>query len=109
VFYEQTEFTRVLKILEKIMRQPTKIARRKLLAGLALGVPAVLATASPAAWAFQKKERHPRIRGAIRELREAKKELETAAHDFGGHRVEAVEAINVAIKQLEKALEYDKK
>lgn len=54
-------------------------------------------------------ERHPHIRAAIKELQEAKRELETAAHDFGGHRVEAIEAIDNAIKQLHQALEYDKK
>ena len=37
-----------------------------------------------------------------------KKELENADHDFGGHRKEAIEAIDVAIKQLEKALKFDK-
>jgi hypothetical protein len=54
-------------------------------------------------------ERHPHIRAAIRELQEARKELETAAHDFGGHRKEAIEAIDNALKQLREALEYDKK
>lgn len=54
-------------------------------------------------------EQHPHIRGALRELREARHELETAAHDFGGHRKEAIEAIDNAIKQLQEALEYDKK
>jgi hypothetical protein len=57
----------------------------------------------------EKNERHPHIRAAIRELREAKKELEQADHDFGGHRKEAIEAVDVAIKQLEKALKFDKK
>jgi hypothetical protein len=54
-------------------------------------------------------EHHPHIRAAIHELREAKHELETAAHDFGGHRKEAIEAVDNAIKQLQEALEYDKK
>lgn len=54
-------------------------------------------------------EPHPHIRGALRELREAKRELETAAHDFGGHRKEAVEAVDTAIRQLQEALQYDKK
>jgi spore germination protein YaaH len=54
-------------------------------------------------------EQHPHIRAAIRELEEAKHELETAAHDFGGHRKEAIEAIDSAIRQLRQALEYDKK
>lgn len=55
------------------------------------------------------REQHPHITAAIRELEEAKHELETAAHDFGGHRKEAIEAIDNAIKQLREALEYDKK
>jgi len=54
-------------------------------------------------------EQHPHIRTALHELREAKKELQTAAHDFGGHRKEAIEAVDNAIKQLQEALEYDKK
>ncbi|HLW54617.1 MAG TPA: hypothetical protein VKW06_17405 [Candidatus Angelobacter sp.] len=54
-------------------------------------------------------EQHPHIRAALHELREARHELETAAHDFGGHRKEAIEAVDNAIKQLQQALEYDKK
>lgn len=54
-------------------------------------------------------EQHPHIRAALRELREARRELETAAHDFGGHRKEALEAVDNAIKQLQEALQYDKK
>jgi len=41
-------------------------------------------------------------------LRRAKEHMEHAAHDFGGHRVEAIEATNQAIKQLEICLKYDK-
>lgn len=54
-------------------------------------------------------EQHPHIRAAIQELREARRELETAAHDFGGHRKEAIEAIDNAIRQLQQALQYDRK
>ncbi len=54
-------------------------------------------------------ERHPHIHAAIRELREAKRDLEKADHDFGGHRVDAIKAIDHAIRQLEKALEFDRK
>jgi hypothetical protein len=57
----------------------------------------------------EKAEQHPHIRTALHELREAKKELQTASHDFGGHRKEAIEAVDNAIKQLQEALEYDKK
>jgi len=91
------------------MSLSTNNSRRNLLAGLCLGVPALMVASAPA-FAFQgkKRERHPHIRAAIRELREVKKELEHAAHDFGGHRVQAIEAVTMAIKPLEKALEYDK-
>jgi tetratricopeptide (TPR) repeat protein len=54
-------------------------------------------------------ERHPHIHAALKELQEAKVELETAAHDFGGHRAEAVKAVEQAIRQLHKALESDAK
>jgi hypothetical protein len=55
------------------------------------------------------REGHPHIHAAVRELQEAKRELQTAAHDFGGHRKEAIEAIDNALKQLQEALQYDKK
>jgi len=78
---------------------------------LALGLmtPAILAapTAKPAP-APVAAEPHPHIRAAIRELQEAKRELETAAHDFGGHKAEAIEAVDNAIRQLQQALQYDR-
>lgn len=55
------------------------------------------------------RERHPHIRSAIRELQEAKRELQTAAHDFGGHREDALKACDEALRQLQLALQYDKK
>lgn len=55
------------------------------------------------------RERHPHIRSAIRELHEAKRELQTAARDFGGHRADAVKACDEAIHQLQLALQSDKK
>ncbi|MBO0859941.1 MAG: hypothetical protein J2P21_16040 [Chloracidobacterium sp.] len=53
-------------------------------------------------------EKHPRIRQAINALKSAKEDLQNAAHDFCGHRVEALEATNKAINQLEKALDSDR-
>jgi hypothetical protein len=41
-------------------------------------------------------------------LRRAKAHLEHAAHDFGGHRVEALRATDEALHQLQLCLEYDK-
>ncbi len=78
--------------------------------GLALvfttGTPAApKAKSVPAAAA---REPHPEIREAIASLRRAKEHMEHAAHDFGGHRVEAIRATDVAIHQLKECLRYDK-
>lgn len=67
------------------------------------GKPVPAATAKPAPV-----EPHPEIREAIRSLRRAKEHMEHAAHDFGGHRVEALKATDAAIHQLEVCLKYDK-
>ena len=54
------------------------------------------------------REPHPEIREAIASLRRAKEHMEHAAHDFGGHRVEAIRATDAAIHQLEECLRFDK-
>lgn len=53
-------------------------------------------------------EPHPHLRSAVVELQAAREELKTAAHDFGGHRVEAMKAIDAAIRQLRVAQQYDR-
>jgi len=72
--------------------------------------PATVAPAEPAApaAAATPDEHHPEIREAIAALRRAKDHMEHAAHDFGGHRVEALRATDAAIHQLEECLKYDK-
>ncbi len=65
------------------------------------GLPATPAAATPA-------EPHPEIREALGALRRAKEHMEHAAHDFGGHRVEALKATDEAIRQLELCLKFDK-
>jgi len=66
------------------------------------------ATGTPAP-AAQKGERHPEIRMAIRHLEQAKESLEKAAHDFGGHRVKALEHVNQALEECHRAMETDEK
>jgi hypothetical protein len=66
------------------------------------------ASPQPSTTAATPEERHPEIREAIASLRRAKEHLEHAAHDFGGHRVEAIRATDEAIHQLEECLKYDK-
>ena len=53
-------------------------------------------------------ERHPLIRKAINALEAAKTDLQNAAHDFHGHRVEALESVNTALNQLHAAIACDK-
>jgi len=72
----------------------------------AAAVPA--ATPQPAAAPAALPESHPEIRQAIASLRMAKDHLEHAAHDFGGHRVEAIKAIDESLHQLQDCLKYDK-
>jgi hypothetical protein len=50
--------------------------------------------------------RHPQIEGAIRALQNAKVHLQEARHDFGGHRVDAIRAIDEAERQLQMCLQY---
>jgi hypothetical protein len=65
-------------------------------------------SAKPAPEAPVPPEKHPQIREALAALRNSKEHLEHAAHDFGGHRVEAIRAIDEAIHQLEICMQYDK-
>jgi hypothetical protein len=76
-----------------------------LLGGVGIGVYDI----SNAAEAREKEEHHPHIRKALEELRETRRELKEADHDFKGHREEALEAVDKAIRQLEICLKVDKK
>lgn len=66
----------------------------------ALSLMIMLSSPSPAAG------RHPQIEDALRALANAKYHLEHAAHDFGGHRVDAIRAIDEADRQLRICLQY---
>lgn len=54
-------------------------------------------------------EGHPHLNTSIEELREARKELKEAPHDFGGHREAAIRAVDAAIEQLELAKKFANK
>jgi len=69
-------------------------------------LPPVVVTATPVR--THKAEPHPEIWAAIRSLEHAKDHLQHAAHDFGGHRVEAIGAIDAALHQLHVCLEFDR-
>lgn len=46
-------------------------------------------------------EQHPHIHEALEAMRNAKHQLETAEHDFGGHRANALGHLNQAIHEAE--------
>lgn len=54
-------------------------------------------------------ERHPEIRKAMRHLEMAQKALQAAAHDFAGHREQALDMTQKAIAQCQAALAADTK
>ena len=51
-------------------------------------------------------EEQPNMRNALHHLEEAKKELEMAAHDKGGHREKALEHTQAAIDETKAGIEF---
>jgi Skp family chaperone for outer membrane proteins len=64
-------------------------------------VPAAAAVPAAPAAAAVPPERHPEIAAALEAMRNAKAHLESAAHDFGGHRVKSLEHLQKAIEEAE--------
>ena len=83
---------------------PSLVTRRSAIAtiGLAgLALPGLLdGQAHPAA------DQQPHMRAALEALRTAKRHLELAEADKGGHRVKAVEDVNAAITETEAGIAY---
>jgi len=75
--------------------------KQKMMSSFAL-IAVMLALSSPSP-AFGK---HPEIEDALRALKGAKDHLQQAAHDFGGHRVDAIRAIDEADRQLRICMQY---
>lgn len=65
---------------------------------------ALLGLSANASAGEKKNHHHPHMHHALHELRETRAELADAAHDFGGHRVKALAAVDDAIKQIDIAL-----
>jgi hypothetical protein len=64
---------------------------------------AAIAAPAPAPMAVPIPPRCPRIHEAIRALEAAENDMHNAAHDFCGHKREAMEATHHAIEQLRAA------
>jgi hypothetical protein len=60
-----------------------------------------VAAAPPTPVAAAVPERHPHIEESLEAMRSAKHHLESAEHDFEGHRVKAIEHLNPAIHEAE--------
>jgi hypothetical protein len=60
-----------------------------------------VATPAPAVAAMPTPPPHPHITEGLEAMRAAKHHLETAAHDFHGHRVKAIEHLDMAIHEAE--------
>jgi hypothetical protein len=71
--------------------------------------PAVAAPATVKPAHHAQGEHHPELHKALRKLKAAKEDLEKASHDYGGHRVKAIAAVDAAIEEVKAALEFDKK
>lgn len=63
--------------------------------------PAPVAAAPVAPTPAATPERHPHIDEALEHMRAAKHELETAEHDFQGHRVKSIEHLDQAMHEAE--------
>ncbi len=57
----------------------------------------------------ERREPHQHIRAAMRALENAKRQLQEGAHDFGGHRVRALEHVDQALEECRAALRADVK
>lgn len=76
--------------------------KRKIATGVAVfAMMLAMSVGAPAA------PRHPEIQSALASLQNAKAHLEQAAHDYNGHRVDAIKAIDEAIHQLNICMKYD--
>jgi hypothetical protein len=64
-------------------------------------VPNPVAAAAPAPVAAPAMPPHPHIDEALEAMRSAKHHLESAEHDFHGHRTKAIEHLNMAIHEAE--------
>jgi hypothetical protein len=67
--------------------------------------PPAVAAAGPAVASPAPMPPHPHIDEALEAMHNAKHHLETAAHDYHGHRVKAIEHLDAAIHEAEICLQ----
>ena len=74
----------------------------------AYGVFAQTPPHTPVPPAHHDKEPHPEMMRAKAQLQAAKASLQKAAHDYSGHRVKAIKAVDEAIKEIDLGIASDK-
>ena len=52
-------------------------------------------------------ERQPHMQAALRALRNARQQLNSADADKGGHRIKAIQLVNDAIREVEAGVRFD--
>ena len=89
------------------------ITRRSALLAASLALPALLPAAEAAEPKPKAKEtpkgKEGPLHRAVHELHDAHAYLTKAAHDFGGHKTQALKDIDAALKALHAAIEYEEK
>ncbi|HYP26531.1 MAG TPA: hypothetical protein VE262_07430 [Blastocatellia bacterium] len=80
------------------------ISRRKVLTQVLPATALGLALSHPASAADQ-----PHMQAALDALRVAKKELEAASADKGGHRARAQRLVGQAIAEVERGIRFDRR
>lgn len=75
-----------------------KLRFQAIAAALALGLLTAAANAAPV--------HHSHVEHALHELRDARTQLKEAKHDFGGHRIAALKAVEDAIVTLDKIVAH---
>ena len=76
---------------------PWKISTLVLATALVVSVATPPATSAP----------QPMMKKALASLRSAKKQLEAATPDKGGHRVKAIDLVNSAIDEVQAGIDFD--
>ena len=74
---------------------------KRLLPGFAVAAGILLAAGSASA-------AHPNLRAAVRAIQAAIDDMQRAPNDFGGHKLEAINACRAAINQIEAAIRFDR-
>ena len=82
-----------------------KMTLMPLVLALGLGV-SIVPVSARAETTQEEKAAHPRIAQAIDDLDAAIQYMQSAPHDFGGHKQAAINASQQAVKQLREALKY---